>query len=169
MILSTGFDINVRTELGTALHEAAVCGKLDVVRALLANDINLELRDARDRSVIEVMDELKTPVSAEIIHIIIDHMGIVRGRGDKGRRPKSSRPRITPASLDGGSRARVGSTASVASTRSMRVVNNRTSQVSLQSSNLSSMESIDSGSVSIRLPPSSTASVSTINNEPPIK
>ena len=28
MILKTGFDINVRTSRGTALHEAAICGKV---------------------------------------------------------------------------------------------------------------------------------------------
>ena len=71
MLLRAGFDINVRTALGSALHEAAVCGKVDVVRALLAADINLELRDEQDKSVLEVMDELKTPVSKEIIHIIL--------------------------------------------------------------------------------------------------
>ena len=71
MILRTGFDINVRTSKGTALHEAAVCGKVDVVECLLDHGINFDLRDQEDRSVIEVMDQLKTPVSVEIIHIII--------------------------------------------------------------------------------------------------
>ena len=28
MVLNTGFDINVRTARGTALHEAALCGKV---------------------------------------------------------------------------------------------------------------------------------------------
>ena len=28
MILEKGFDINVRTSRGTALHEAAICGKV---------------------------------------------------------------------------------------------------------------------------------------------
>ena len=34
LILGRGFDINVRTARGTALHEAAVCGKKDVVKYL---------------------------------------------------------------------------------------------------------------------------------------
>jgi len=34
MILDKGFDINVRTARGTALHEAALCGKLPVVMTL---------------------------------------------------------------------------------------------------------------------------------------
>lgn len=71
MILNAGFDVNVRTNRGTALTEAAVCGKVDVVKCLLRADINLELRDHHDKSVLEIMDELKTPVSKEIIHIIL--------------------------------------------------------------------------------------------------
>ena len=31
MILKTGFDINVRTSRGTALHEAAICGKVGLL------------------------------------------------------------------------------------------------------------------------------------------
>ena len=30
MILKTGFDINVRTSRGTAMHEAAICGKVSL-------------------------------------------------------------------------------------------------------------------------------------------
>jgi len=45
LILKTGFDINVRTSRGTALHEAALCGKIDVVKILLEANINVELRD----------------------------------------------------------------------------------------------------------------------------
>jgi ankyrin repeat protein len=45
LILKTGFDLNVRTARGTALHEAALCGKIEVVRLLLDANINVELRD----------------------------------------------------------------------------------------------------------------------------
>jgi hypothetical protein len=45
LILKTGFDINVRTSRGTALHEAALCGKIEVVKILLEANINVELRD----------------------------------------------------------------------------------------------------------------------------
>ena len=84
MILRTGFDINVRTSRGTALHEAALCGKVEVVKVLLKGGINLELRDGDNRSVLEVMDDLKTPVSVDIIHIII---GESRARRCEGGTP----------------------------------------------------------------------------------
>jgi ankyrin repeat protein len=41
LILSTGFDINARTARGTALHEAALCGKIEVVGSLLEAGINI--------------------------------------------------------------------------------------------------------------------------------
>ena len=80
MILETGFDINARTARGTALHEAALCGKIEVVRTLLEAGINLELRDQADKTVLEIMNELKTARTREVIHIILDFMG-VRRRG----------------------------------------------------------------------------------------
>ena len=80
LILETGFDINARTARGTALHEAALCGKIEVVRRLLEAGINLELRDQQDKTVLEIMNELKTTRTREVIHIILDFMG-VRRRG----------------------------------------------------------------------------------------
>ena len=35
LLLQAGVDINLQTAQGTCLHEAALCGKLDVVRLLL--------------------------------------------------------------------------------------------------------------------------------------
>lgn len=94
MILNAGFDVNVRTNRGTALTEAAVCGKVDVVKCLLRADINLELRDHHDKSVLEIMDELKTPVSKEIIHIILEHMGLTR-RAPPGTLPIHASQQLT--------------------------------------------------------------------------
>ena len=38
---------------------------------LLAGDINLELRDSGDKTVLDVMEDIKTPVSLEITDVII--------------------------------------------------------------------------------------------------
>ncbi|KAI4877016.1 hypothetical protein NFI96_002834 [Prochilodus magdalenae] len=35
LLIQAGIDINRQTKAGTALHEAALCGKTDVVRLLL--------------------------------------------------------------------------------------------------------------------------------------
>ena len=48
-LLATGMDINVRTSRGTALHEAALCGKVEVVRTLLEHGVNTAARDSEAR------------------------------------------------------------------------------------------------------------------------
>eukprot|EP00091_Calanus_sinicus_P009056 TRINITY_DN21436_c0_g1_i1.p2 TRINITY_DN21436_c0_g1~~TRINITY_DN21436_c0_g1_i1.p2 ORF type:complete len:128 (+),score=5.02 TRINITY_DN21436_c0_g1_i1:39-386(+) len=58
-LLRVGLDINVRTSRGTSLHEAALCGKVEVVRALLEQNINTNLRDQADRTVLDVMASYK--------------------------------------------------------------------------------------------------------------
>jgi len=72
-LLRVGLDINVRTSRGTALHEAALCGKVEVVRALLEQNINTNLRDQADRTVLDVMAELQTQRTREITKIILSH------------------------------------------------------------------------------------------------
>ena len=74
-LLRVGMDINVRTSRGTALHEAALCGKVEVVRSLLENNINPFLRDSADRTVLDVMAELQTQRTREISKIILSHSG----------------------------------------------------------------------------------------------
>ena len=41
------------------------------MKVLLAGDINLDLRDSGDKTVLDVMEDIKTPVSVEITDIII--------------------------------------------------------------------------------------------------
>ena len=45
--------------------------KVDVVKVLLAGDIDLDLRDSGDKTVLDIMEDIKTPVSVEITDIII--------------------------------------------------------------------------------------------------
>ena len=59
-LLRVGMDINIRTSRGTALHEAALCGKVEVVRTLLEHNINTGMRDSADRTVLDIMAELQT-------------------------------------------------------------------------------------------------------------
>ena len=39
LILEAGFDINARTARGTALHDAAICGKIEVRKELCEHQI----------------------------------------------------------------------------------------------------------------------------------
>ena len=74
-LLRIGMDINIRTSRGTALHEAALCGKVEVVKTLLEHGINTNLRDSTDRTVLDIMAELQTARTREIAKIILSHGG----------------------------------------------------------------------------------------------
>lgn len=50
-------DVNVRTGSGTALHEAAQCGKIEVARILLDHDINTHIRDIHKRTVEDLLKQ----------------------------------------------------------------------------------------------------------------
>ena len=41
------------------------------MKVLLAGDIDLDLRDSGDKTVLDVMEDIKTPVSVEITDVII--------------------------------------------------------------------------------------------------
>ena len=45
--------------------------KVDVVKVLLAGDIDLDLRDSGDKTVLDIMEDIKTSVSVEITDVII--------------------------------------------------------------------------------------------------
>lgn len=57
LLLSAGMDVNVRTISGTALHEAAQCGKTEVARTLLDHGINTQIRDAHVRTVEDLLKQ----------------------------------------------------------------------------------------------------------------
>ena len=67
-LLKAGFNANTRTSQGTALHEAALCGKVDVVKALLDAGIDVCVTDSQRRTAVDRLQEvgLKTPVAKEI-------------------------------------------------------------------------------------------------------
>lgn len=50
-------DVNVRTGSGTALHEAAQCGKTEVARTLLDHGINIHIRDIHRRTVEDLLKQ----------------------------------------------------------------------------------------------------------------
>jgi len=57
LLLSAGMDVNVRTGSGTALHEAAQCGKTEVARTLLDHGINTHIRDIHRRTVEDLLKQ----------------------------------------------------------------------------------------------------------------
>ncbi|CAG9856297.1 unnamed protein product [Phyllotreta striolata] len=74
VLLKAGFSVNMRTKSGTALHEAALCGKVEVVRTLLEHGVNTSIRDSNNYTVMDLLSQFNTAqASQEIMHILKRH------------------------------------------------------------------------------------------------
>ena len=69
-LLDAGFPVSIMTTTGTALHEAALCGKVDVVRRLLEAGIDVSLKNANGFSASRLIQDLPTPVAQDIASLI---------------------------------------------------------------------------------------------------
>ena len=70
VLLAAGLDVNVRTAGGTALHEAALCGKVEVVRTLLDGGVDLAIRDSQHNTVMDLLGQFPAHVTHDITAII---------------------------------------------------------------------------------------------------
>uniref|UniRef100_A0A6P7EXA3 Ankyrin repeat and SAM domain-containing protein 1A-like isoform X2 n=1 Tax=Diabrotica virgifera virgifera TaxID=50390 RepID=A0A6P7EXA3_DIAVI len=74
VLLRAGFSVNMRTKAGTALHEAALYGKVEVVRTLLEHGVNTSIRDSNNHTVMDLLSQFNTAqASQEIMHILKRH------------------------------------------------------------------------------------------------
>ncbi|XP_074481297.1 ankyrin repeat and sterile alpha motif domain-containing protein 1B isoform X1 [Sebastes fasciatus] len=73
-LLEAGMDVNCVTENGSALHEAALFGKMDVVRLLLDSEIDTSLTDNQGRTALEILGEHPAPKSQQITALIQEYM-----------------------------------------------------------------------------------------------
>uniref|UniRef100_A0A8C7ZPJ3 Ankyrin repeat and sterile alpha motif domain containing 1B n=1 Tax=Oryzias sinensis TaxID=183150 RepID=A0A8C7ZPJ3_9TELE len=69
-LLDAAMEVNCVTENGSALHEAALFGKMDVVRLLLDSGIDTSLTDCRGRTALEILREHPAPKSQQITALI---------------------------------------------------------------------------------------------------
>lgn len=69
-LLAAGVDANLQTPSGTALHEAALCGKDTVVVALLEAGANLDAVNVDGRTVMDVLEQFPPHVTRGIISVI---------------------------------------------------------------------------------------------------
>ena len=70
VLLSAGFPVSQLTQTGTALHEASLCGKVDVVRRLLEAGVDVSLKDSLGYSALRIVQDLPTPVAQDIAILI---------------------------------------------------------------------------------------------------
>lgn len=73
MLLAAGCNVNILTPNGSALHEAALCGKENVVKTLLREGIDLDLTDLDGRNVYHLLDEFPAHVVNRIRNVINNH------------------------------------------------------------------------------------------------
>ena len=69
-LLDAGFPVSIMTAMGTALHEAALCGKVDVVRRLLEAAIDVTLKNSAGLTALRIVQDLPTPVAQEIASLV---------------------------------------------------------------------------------------------------
>ena len=74
VLLRAGFNVNMRTKSGTALHEAALCGKVEVVRTLLEHGVNTAIRDSHNYTVMDLLSQFNTAQASQEI------MGILKSK-----------------------------------------------------------------------------------------
>jgi hypothetical protein len=70
LLLAAGCNVNITTPNGSALHEAALCGKEKVVKVLLREGIDLDLTDRDGRTVFDLLNEFPPHVVSRIRTVI---------------------------------------------------------------------------------------------------
>lgn len=70
ILLRAGLDVNIRSPAGTALHEAALCGKLEVVRTLLERGADLSIRDAHNYTVKDLLSQFPAHATHDIMGLL---------------------------------------------------------------------------------------------------
>ena len=59
-----------QTQNGTALHEAVLCGKVEVVKILLDSGCDIELVNDKNQKVEELLNGLNTSVAKQTLKLI---------------------------------------------------------------------------------------------------
>ena len=59
-----------QTDNGSALHEAALFGKVEVVRLLLKSGIDIDLEDCQKRTVLDLLNDLNTSIAKQTKKLI---------------------------------------------------------------------------------------------------
>ena len=75
ILLAGGMNVNVKTSSGTALHEAALCGKTEVVRTLLENGIDVNIRDTKSNTVLDLLEQFPGHLAHDIYSLIKSKLG----------------------------------------------------------------------------------------------
>uniref|UniRef100_A0A914X7S8 Uncharacterized protein n=1 Tax=Plectus sambesii TaxID=2011161 RepID=A0A914X7S8_9BILA len=70
ILIDSGFDVDFVTDQGTALHVAALFGKVAIVKLLLEKDISVDIRDGQGRTVLEVLDQHENEKATDLTQMM---------------------------------------------------------------------------------------------------
>lgn len=70
VLLKAGHAVNALTGAGAPLHEAALCGKTNVVRALLARGADPRIQDRAGDTVLDALSRFPPHVTHDIVALI---------------------------------------------------------------------------------------------------
>ncbi|XP_033217419.1 caskin-2-like isoform X3 [Belonocnema kinseyi] len=96
VLLAAGVYVNTRTSAGTAMHEAALCGKMEVVRTLLDRGVDLGIRDSRQNTVLDLLGQFPPHVTQDITSVIKRH------RSSSGVESDADSENLPPIPVQGG-------------------------------------------------------------------
>ncbi|MCI4393501.1 hypothetical protein PGIGA_G00158180 [Pangasianodon gigas] len=84
LLIQAGIDINRQTKSGTALHEAALCGKTEAVRLLLDSGISASVRNTYCQTALDIVNQFTTTqASREIKQMLRDASAAMQVRALK--------------------------------------------------------------------------------------
>uniref|UniRef100_A0A671SGB3 Uncharacterized protein n=1 Tax=Sinocyclocheilus anshuiensis TaxID=1608454 RepID=A0A671SGB3_9TELE len=84
LLIQAGIDINRQTKSGTALHEAALCGKTEAVRLLLDSGISAGVRNTYCQTALDIVNQFTTTqASKEIKQMLRDASAAMQVRALK--------------------------------------------------------------------------------------
>ncbi|XP_026502446.1 caskin-2-like, partial [Terrapene carolina triunguis] len=83
-LLKAGIEINRQTKTGTALHEAALYGKTEVVRLLLEGGVDVNIRNTYNQTALDIVNQFTTShASKDIKQLLREASGILKVRALK--------------------------------------------------------------------------------------
>ncbi|XP_029770218.1 caskin-2-like, partial [Terrapene carolina triunguis] len=80
-LLKAGIEINRQTKTGTALHEAALYGKTEVVRLLLEGGVDVNIRNTYNQTALDIVNQFTTSHASKDIKQLL--RGILKVRALK--------------------------------------------------------------------------------------